>query len=151
MPREYLFLWGLVHERIPLMSFFGRSGQEIEMRTMTGAGRRASAAGRIAVLCVVLTGAGFGCSGGRGSPFVAQEDARINIEVINHGFQDVTLHALWSGQRRRLGTVSGTRTANFMLPWDRSCPRTVNSLGLETQATRTCSFSYLDGRRLAEG
>ena len=85
--------------------------------TMTRAGRRASAAGRIAVLCVVLIGAGLGCASTR-SPFIAQEDARINIEVINHGFQDVTLHAIWSGQRVRLGRVSGTRTANFMLPWD---------------------------------
>ena len=82
-------------------------------------GRRAFAGGRIALLGVVLIGAGFGCGGSRPqSPFTSQADARINIEVINHGFDDITVHALWSGKRVRLGRVSGTRTANFMLPWD---------------------------------
>jgi hypothetical protein len=71
--------------------------------------------GRITVLLMALSGAGLGCTAR--TPFVAAEDARINIEVINHGFQDATLYALWSNQRRRLGTVSGTRTANFMVPW----------------------------------
>ena len=84
--------------------------------TMTRAGRAASAAGRIAMLCVVLIGAGFGCASTR-SPFVAQGDARINIEVINRGFQDATLYAIHAGLRNRLGTVTGTRTANYMLPW----------------------------------
>ncbi len=80
--------------------------------------RHGSTAGRIAVLGIVV--AGLGCGGGRGrSPFIAQEDARINIEVINHGFQDATLHAVWVGRRMRLGTVSGTRTANYMVPWPR--------------------------------
>ena len=89
--------------------------------TMTRAGRRAFAAGRIAVLCLVLTAAGLGCTMSRGAdPFISQAEARINIEVINHNFQDVTLHAVWTGGRVRLGTVSGTRTANFMLPWNGS-------------------------------
>ena len=87
--------------------------------TVTRAGRRASAAGRIAVLFVVLIGAGFGCSPSR-SPFVGQDGGRITIEVINHSFDDATLHATWPGQRRRLGTVTGTRTANYMLPWSHS-------------------------------
>jgi hypothetical protein len=73
--------------------------------------------GLITVLGIALSGAFSGCSTSRRSPFVAPEDARINIEVINHGFQDATLHALWSNQRIRLGTVSGTRTANYMVPW----------------------------------
>ena len=81
-------------------------------------GRRASAAGRIALLGLVLSGAAFGCSRSRTAPFTSQADARINIEVINYGFDDITLHALWSGKRVRLGRVSGTQTGNFMLPWD---------------------------------
>ena len=85
---------------------------------MVRPGRRASAAGRIALFGVVLTSAGFGCAGSRSAPFTSQADARINIEVINHGFEDITLHALWSGKRVRLGRVSGTMTGNFMLPWD---------------------------------
>jgi len=60
-----------------------------------------------------------GCSTAR-SPFVSQEDARIVIEVTSHNFQDATVHAHWTGRRQRLGTVTGTRTANFMIPWERS-------------------------------
>jgi hypothetical protein len=71
----------------------------------------------IAVLGILLSGSGLGCSITKATPFIAQEDARINIEVINHGFEDATLHAMWTGKRVRLGTVSGTRTATFMLPW----------------------------------
>lgn len=90
-------------------------------RKLTRRGRHASSDRRVAVLAVMLTGAGFGCGASRTqSPFVSQADARINIEVINHNFQDATLHAVWPGRRIRLGTVSGTRSANFMLPWDRS-------------------------------
>ena len=101
----------------PRCPLFGGFGQESEIQTMTRAGRRASAAGRIAVALVVLIGAGFGCASSR-SPFIAQADARINIEVINHGFEDATLHAIQTGsQRRRMGTVHGTMTANFVLPW----------------------------------
>ena len=76
--------------------------------------------GRIAVLGIVLAGAGLGCSVAQGSPFVSQEDARINIEVTNFAFEDATLYAAWSGGRRRLGIVTGTQTAEFMIPWDRS-------------------------------
>ena len=82
-------------------------------------GRRASAAGRVALLTAVLAGAGFGCATPRApSPFASPEDQRIVIEVINHGFLDATLHALWRGRRVRLGTITGTRSANFRLAWD---------------------------------
>ncbi len=87
--------------------------------TIAGVGRRASAAGRIAALSVVLASAGLGCAPST-CPFIAQGDARITIEVMNHAFQDATLHAVWSGRRVRLGRVIGTRTANYILPWDRS-------------------------------
>lgn len=71
---------------------------------------------RLVVLGTVLTIAS-GCAAK--SPFISQEDARIVIEVINHNFQDATVHAHWTGKRQRLGTVTGTRTANFMIPWER--------------------------------
>jgi hypothetical protein len=81
--------------------------------------RRASAAGRVALLAVVVAGAGFGCGASRApSPFSSPEDQRIVIEVINHNFLDVTLHALWLGRRVRLGTILGLGTANFRLAWD---------------------------------
>ncbi len=93
---------------------------------MTRVGRRASLVGRIAVLCVLSAVAGFGCrssggsNGGSGTPFVSQGDARIRVEVENIGYWNATLYAIWPGRRLRLGTVTGTRTSNFVLPWDRS-------------------------------
>lgn len=76
--------------------------------------------GHIVVLGTVLSAAGLGCSTASRNPFVSQADARINIEVTNFAFEDATLYATWSGGRIRLGTVTGTRTAEFILPWDRN-------------------------------
>jgi hypothetical protein len=75
---------------------------------------------RIAVFGILLSSSGLGCGTTAGTPFISQEDARINIEVINHGFEDATLHVIAAGQRIRLGTTIGATTANFMLPWDAS-------------------------------
>ncbi len=97
-----------------------RSGQEMGMQEkITGVARRTFAVGRMWVVAVVLVVAIGGCST-RQSPFISQQDARLNVEVINHNFQDVTVFANWLGVRRRLGTVAGTRTANYMIPWDRA-------------------------------
>jgi hypothetical protein len=74
----------------------------------------------MAVLCIVLAGGSFGCAAARRNPFVAPEDATITIQVDNRNFQDATVHAIWPGQRRRLGTVTGITTANFKLQLDRS-------------------------------
>ena len=84
--------------------------------------RRAAAAVRMAVLCMVL-GASFGCGVQRGtldSPLGDQEDRRIRIEIQNRGFDDATVHALFDARRIRLGIVTGKRTGNFMLPLDNS-------------------------------
>ena len=78
---------------------------------------RAFVTGRTAVLCMVLAGTSFGCAATPGSPFVDPEDARIHIEVLNRNFQDATLHAIWPGNRRRLGTVIGITTAEYRLSW----------------------------------
>jgi hypothetical protein len=75
------------------------------------------AVARLAVLGTVMAIVG-GCAAR--SPFASQEDARIVIEIINHNFQDATVRAHWIGKSQRLGTVTGTRTANFMIPWERS-------------------------------
>lgn len=86
---------------------------------MARPGRRTFSTGRIAVLAVVLAGAGFGCGATRtSSPFVSQADARINIQVVNRNYQQITLYAVWPGRRVRLGTINGTGEANYMLPWD---------------------------------
>jgi len=63
--------------------------------TIPGVGGCASVGRHIAGFAIVLAVSGFGCAGGgAGNPFVSQRDARIHIEVINHGFQDATLHAV---------------------------------------------------------
>ena len=62
--------------------------------------------------------ASFGCVGGEyTAPSIGQGDGRLTIEVVNHGFEELTIHALWLGQTRRLGNVGGTRTVEFILPW----------------------------------
>ncbi len=86
--------------------------------TIARVGRRGITAGPIyAVLGVVLAGA---CSAGPRSPFIGRNDATVRIEVINNNFQDATLHALWAGQRRRLGIVIGKTEATYTLPWPTS-------------------------------
>jgi hypothetical protein len=82
-------------------------------------GRRIAAL-RIAVLAVVLAGASLGCGGATRpeSPFGSGAVERLDIEVLNHNFLDVTLYAVWPGKRIRLGTVVGTRSASFRLPWE---------------------------------
>lgn len=47
------------------------------------------------------------------------EGARsIRIEVQNLNFNDATLHAVSSGNRYRMGTVSGKSSATFEVPWE---------------------------------
>ena len=82
---------------------------------------RGSATGRMPVLCMpvlcmVLAGASFGCGTAR-SPLVDPDEARIHIEVQNRTFEDATIHAVWTGNRRRLGTVLGITTAEYRLSW----------------------------------
>ncbi len=81
---------------------------------------RRAAAGRMAVLSVVLVGAGFGCSHTQPSPFRDASETTIHIEIDNRGFEDATVHAIWSGGRRRLGTVTGAMTVDYTLALDRS-------------------------------
>jgi hypothetical protein len=118
--RSIVFL-GTGVDRGPRVCLLFGSGQEIEMRENSAyPGRRASAAAqRVAVLAVVLACVGCGASRTR-SPFVSQSDQRINIEVVNYNFNQITLHAVWPGRRVRLGIVNASGTTNFMLPWDGS-------------------------------
>ena len=103
------------------MVSYSRSGRTIEMRrTSPRVDRRASAAGRMAVLCIVFAGAGFGCAATQRSPFVDPSKTTIHIEIENRGWEDATVHAIWSGGRRRLGTVTATMTADYTLALDRS-------------------------------
>ena len=79
---------------------------------------RRIAALRVAVLAVVLAGASLGCAARTESPFGSGAAERLDIEVLNRSFLDATLYAVWPGKRIRIGSVSGTRSASFRLPWD---------------------------------
>ena len=93
-------------------------GQEVEMAvTVAGTGRRIFVWGRAAVVAMVLVGASAGCASSNDSgPF--RGDPVINIEIVNRNFMDATLVAQWLGGRRRLGVVTGARTANYELAWE---------------------------------
>ncbi len=56
--------------------------------------RRASGAGRMAVLCMVLAGAGFGCASTQRSPFVDPSETTIHIEIDNYGIAEDTHQSL---------------------------------------------------------
>jgi len=89
-------------------------------RTMARVDRRGSGVGRRTILSMVLAGVGFGCAPALNSPFVDPSEMTIEIQVENRSFELATVHAIWQGNRARLGTVGGTLTANYTLPWDRS-------------------------------
>jgi len=97
------------------MSFLLQVRGEIEMH---GTIARASSAVRMAVLCMVLAGASFGCGAQRErAPFVDPGDARIRFDIQNRGWNDATVHAILGGGRRvRLGIITGKQTASFLLP-----------------------------------
>ena len=82
---------------------------------------------RAALACVVLFGAsGCGLGGNAPNPFdgnvrQASED-RLRIQVQNLNFNDVTVFAISSGQRVRLGNVTGKTDRDFRLRWNYSDP-----------------------------
>ena len=43
-------------------------------------------------------------------------DTGASVEVENQGFQDVNVYVVRSGQRMRLGTVTGNSTRTFAVP-----------------------------------
>jgi hypothetical protein len=91
---------------------------------------------RIAVFGIVLSSSGLGCGTTARTPFVSQADGRLNIEVINNGFEDATLHVIALGRRIRLGTATGATTATFMLPWDQSIEIHIE---IDLLASRSCA------------
>lgn len=83
---------------------------------------------RSLLLIALLAAAGCGASrnearspfdGGRGGS--ASED-RIQIEVQNLNFNDVTLWAVRQGQRVRLGRVTGKTDETFSIDWNPALP-----------------------------
>jgi hypothetical protein len=66
-------------------------------------------------LASVIAGACVSGTGGAGDREVRRE-AGIIVEVTNQNWQDITVYAVSSGTRRRLGTVVSTSTETFALP-----------------------------------
>ena len=55
-----------------------------------------------------------GCSSKSRSPAAAQP--RTSVRVENQGFADMTIYAIRSGQRVRLGIATGSSTTVFTIP-----------------------------------
>jgi len=80
------------------------------------------------VLAAALAGCGGGATGGH-NPFdpnsirgsSAAEDP-IQIDVQNSNFNDVTIWAIRSGQRVRLGRVTGKTDQRFRIAWNAAVP-----------------------------
>jgi hypothetical protein len=79
---------------------------------------------RFAVLaCVLLAGALTGCAstgdpGGRTDPFSAAATSdEVLLTVENNDFRDASIYAIWSGVRRRIGSVTGKTSETFRMTW----------------------------------
>jgi len=65
------------------------------------------------VLLAFLVGCGLR-GGPAGDPFRDQErNGMITLEIRNDNFNDARIHALWNGERHRLGTVTGISERSF--------------------------------------
>ena len=51
-----------------------------------------------------------------------QQEERLRIQVQNMNFNDATIFAVSSGQRARLGTVTGKTDQDFRLEWNFAHP-----------------------------
>jgi hypothetical protein len=69
-----------------------------------------------------------GCFGGRGNvadPFSGnrrEAPGRLQVEVQNLNFNDLTVFAIRQGQQIRLGSVTGKSDREFSIEWDLAMP-----------------------------
>jgi len=47
----------------------------------------------------------------------AERNETIRLTVTNQNFSDARIFALWNGERRRLGIVTGNRSETFTMNW----------------------------------
>jgi len=87
---------------------------------------------------MVLAGFSLGCAQTRRTPFAAREDVAIQVQVENRAFEDATVHAVWPGQRLRLGTTIGHTTAQYLVQ-------------LETSVLMSFQIGLLGGRDCVTG
>jgi hypothetical protein len=73
--------------------------------------------------CAASSAACARLGGGPENPFDQDRGpSQVRIIVINNDFNDATLFALGSGERRRLGVVTGKTEASYVIPWRLSGP-----------------------------
>jgi hypothetical protein len=72
----------------------------------------------------------------------------VRIVVINHDFNDATLHAVGDGQRRRLGVVTGKSEANYIIPWRLVGPLQIEISVLAAGACTTDALQVEPGETL---
>jgi hypothetical protein len=64
----------------------------------------------------VLIAGLLACSGFKQDPNTAATPEPTVVQVDNQGFLDMTVYAVRSSQRYRLGTATGNRKTNFTIP-----------------------------------
>ncbi|MEX2466267.1 MAG: hypothetical protein WD995_05120 [Gemmatimonadota bacterium] len=78
------------------------------------------------VLASLLVASSCGLSSNARNPFDGslqqQEEDRLRISVQNMNFNDITVYAISSGQRVRVGSVTGKTDGTFRLPWNYANP-----------------------------
>lgn len=88
--------------------------------------RAATALG--ATLAVVALVAATGCGAGSNvrNPFdgsaARESESRLRVQIQNMNFNDITVFAVSSGQRVRLGSVTGKTDRDFRLAWNYANP-----------------------------
>ena len=76
-----------------------------------------------AALSVALALGAVGCaslSGGEsrtGWDVGSSEEQVVELQITNQNFKDARIYALWGGERRRLGMVSGNTSQTFRVQW----------------------------------
>ena len=85
------------------------------------------------------------CGGGRArNPFDPSSTEgtadRIRVEVDNLNFNDATIWAMRSGQRIRVGRVTGKTEQNFTIEWNMAVPI---SFQVDVVSGRTCGTQQI--------
>jgi len=87
--------------------------------------RRRSAQGLLA-LCAVVAATACGLTPNARNPFDGSAEQavadRLRIQIRNLNFNDVTVFVVSSGQRVRLGGVTGKTDEDFRLEWNTAVP-----------------------------
>ena len=106
---------------------------------------------RAARALLALTVAGCGLWPGRRVTTERPDDARepVRVEVENQNYYDATIYTIVSGERQRLGVVTGEQEATFSFPWNGPTARfLIHLVGAGTYTTETISVEPGDELKL---